>query len=284
MTTREAALAGRWYPNSQSRCSDEIKGLMGPTPQRTGVAGIVPHAGWTFSGELAAKVLQALSAGDQPPELILLFGTHMGPSSPAHISRASSYETPLGPLGADLDLTTELAETLGLRKDPADSAWGGSADNTVEVQLPLIKYLLPEVKLVVIGPPASTEAIEIGRVAAETAKGRGVPMAIVGSTDLTHYGPNYGFSPKGTGEAAVRWVKEENDARLIDKILSLDPEGVIAEASVNRNACVPGAVAAALAGAAVLGATEATLLDYRTSHDVHPGSSFVGYAAVLLHD
>lgn len=282
MSTRAAALAGRWYPGSDERCRQEVEALLGTAPELRGVAGIVPHAGWMFSGGVAAQTLQALASTEPRPEILLIFGTHMGARSPAHISRASGFSTPLGELRAAEALAAELATELDLREDPADSRRGND-DNTIEVQLPLIKYLLPDVQLAIIGPPASVEAIEIGRVATRKARSLGLPMAIIGSTDLTHYGPNYGFTPQGLGEDAVRWVKEENDARLIERVLDLDAEGVITEAQSHHNACVPGAVAAAIAGAKELGATNATLLKYLTSYDVHPGSSFVGYASVVMH-
>jgi len=283
MPTRRAQLAGRWYPGSEGACRRDIEQLIEQdTPSQVGIAGVVPHAGWMFSGAVAVKVFQALAAATPKPELLLLFGTHQSPHDRPHLSRASAFETPLGPIEADEELAATLAEELGLPQDPADTARGG-ADNTVEVQLPLIKYFLPEVRLVVVSPPYSTEAIGLGQAAAAAAKKRGVAIAAVGSTDLTHYGPNYGFSPQGSGEKAVRWVKEENDARLIEQILKLDPEGVIGEAMRHHNACVPGAVAAALAAGRELGARQATLLDYRTSYDIHPNHSFVGYAGVVLH-
>jgi len=281
--TREAALAGSWYPGTEAACRRKIEGMREAPPERTGRGGIVPHAGWEYSGAVALQVLQAVAAAEPKPELLLLFGTHMGPSSPPHIARAAGFETPLGTIVAEEELASEIAKLLQLRDDPADSRWGGGPDNTVEVQLPLIKHLLPEVKLVVISPPASQEAMEIGRVATEMASTRGRPMAIVGSTDLTHYGARFGFAPKGHGDEAAEWVKKENDANLIERVLALDPEGVLAEASRNHNACVPGAVAATLAGAEVLQLSAATLLDYRNSYDLQPSSSFVGYAGVLLH-
>jgi AmmeMemoRadiSam system protein B len=281
MTTREASLAGRWYPGTADACRREIEEMMGPTPDRGALGGIVPHAGWMFSGAIAGRVFQALAAATPKPELVLLFGTHMAPTSAPHVSRASAFETPLGPLKADEELAADLAAQLKLRDDPADARWGGS-DNTVEVQLPIIKSLLPDVALVVIGPPASRAAVEIGREAAKAARRRGVPLAVVGSTDLTHYGPNYGFAPKGYGPEALQWVREENDARLIEKALARDPEGVIAEAAAHHNACCPGAAAAAIAATTELGATESALLEYATSADVHAGASFVGYAAIAL--
>lgn len=284
MSSREAVLAGMWYPGTERGCRQKIEQLMADdTPAQTGIAGIVPHAGWEYSGALAVRVYRALAAADPAPERVLLFGTHMSPSSRPHISRASSFETPLGPVAADEDLAAQLAAELRLPADPADSGQRGGGDNTIEVQLPMIKYFMPEVRLVVISPPFSAAAIDIGQAAAQQAAKLGAPFALVGSTDLTHYGPRFGFAPKGLGAAAARWVSDENDARLIQRVLDLDPEGVLEEAARSHNACVPGAVAAAIAGAREMGATTATLLEHRTSYDLQPSDTFVGYAAVVLH-
>jgi len=279
MASRPAMLAGQWYPGSEEGARREVEELLGPEPETTGIVGIVPHAGWTFSGGVAARVLQSLAAADPNPELVLMFGTHMGPGSPAHVSRASAFETPLGPIAAAEPLAERLAEELGLRTDPADDH---EVDNTIEVQLPILKYLMPDAELVIVGPPASNEAIRIGEVAARAASETGKTVAIVGSTDLTHYGPNYGWSPKGTGEDAVYWVKQTNDAGVIQRMLALDPKGVIAEGTSRRSACCPGAAAAALAAGRELGAETPTLIDYHTSYDVRPDSSFVGYAGVVV--
>jgi hypothetical protein len=278
MAGRQAHLAGRWYPAGEAAARREIDALLDAAGAETGIAGIVPHAGWAYSGPAAARVWKALASREPRPELVLLFATHMGPATPAHVSRAEFFETPLGPIRAARDLASRLAAELSLGRDPAD---GSDADNTVEVQLPLLKRLLPEVELAVVGPPASAEAIDIGKAAARLATETGRSLAVVGSTDLTHYGPNYGFSPKGHGEPAVRWVKEQNDKDLVDRLLALDPEGVLEKGSRDQSACCPGAAAAAVAAARALGAAKATLLDYYTSFDVRPDRSFVGYAGVV---
>lgn len=281
MKTRHAALAGMWYPGREDSCRQEIEAMLANEPDPGATAGIVPHAGWAYSGSLATRVFQAIAAADPTPELLLLFGTHMAPTSPAQISRADAFDTPLGPIQADPELAAALADELGLRPDPADESRGGG-DNTVEVQLPLIKYLLPDIKLVVIGPPASKESIEIGRRAVARARERHAHLAVVGSTDLTHYGRRFGFAPKGYGDSAAQWVREDNDARVIQRMLALDPEGVLDEAGAHQNACVPGSVAATLSGAAELGLESAELLEYRNSYELSPSDTFVGYAAVAI--
>jgi AmmeMemoRadiSam system protein B len=107
-------------------------------------------------------------------------------------------------------------------------------------------------------------------------------ILILGSTDLTHYGHNYGFTPKGVGDKAVEWVKNENDKQVVDLMLQMDPEGVIRESMNNQNACCSGAVATAIAAAKKLGASKGEKLIQMTSYDVRPDDSFVGYVGVVF--
>jgi AmmeMemoRadiSam system protein B len=197
------------------------------------------------------------------------------------VSRTDAFETPLGPITAARELAETLARDLDLGPDPADDP-RSSGDNTVEVQLPFIKHLWPDVQLLVLAPPAAAEAVDIGRRTIELAQQIHKPLAVVGSTDLTHYGPRFGFTPHGTGPEAFAWAKNENDARLIDRILAGDAPGVLSEAEAHHNACVPGAAAAALTGAYQLGARQARLLAYGSSYDIQPGSTFVGYAGITF--
>ena len=102
----------------------------------------------------------------------------------------------------------------------------------------------------------------------------------MGSTDLTHYGPNYGFTGHGGGTAAVAWVKEDNDRRFIDAALAMDPDEVIKGGLHRQNACCSGAAAAAIQAARHLGVSRGVLMAYTTSYDKMPGDSFVGYAGI----
>jgi hypothetical protein len=107
-------------------------------------------------------------------------------------------------------------------------------------------------------------------------------IKVLGSTDLTHYGYNYGVVSHGTGENALRWVREDNDRRVIERMLAMDANGVIEEALVHQNACCAGAAATAMAAAGRLGATRAQTVAYATSHDKSPGDSFVGYVGIVF--
>ena len=104
---------------------------------------------------------------------------------------------------------------------------------------------------------------------------------MAGSTDLTHYGPSYGFAPAGTGTRALRWVREVNDHRFIESLLAMEFKTALERALTERSACSAGGALAALSFARENGVTKGELVRYSTSFDVHPGDSFVGYAGIL---
>jgi AmmeMemoRadiSam system protein B len=112
-------------------------------------------------------------------------------------------------------------------------------------------------------------------------------IVCIGSTDLTHYGPRYGFTPMGTGPEALKWATEVNDRRFIGLALKLEPRAMLTNAAENCNACGAGAAAAAVAAAKILGKTEGVLLAHTDSNDVmvrEMGTSSqdsVGYAAII---
>ena len=93
-------------------------------------------------------------------------------------------------------------------------------DNTIELQLPFIRHFFGPVPIVPIGVPPSSEALQIADEVVTYARAQNRRIKLVGSTDLTHYGPNYAFTGQGRGDAAVKWVREDNDRRFIDALLA----------------------------------------------------------------
>jgi len=123
-----------------------------------------------------------------------------------------------------------------------------------------------------------------GRMIGEAASGMGKKIVVVGTTDLTHYGDAYGFTPYGYGEEAKKLMKE-SDSRIIDLALKLKSVAIRKEAQKSHNACGSGAMAATIAAAKAMGAEKGYLLEYTTSHDVMPKGDFemaVGYAGILF--
>ena len=283
MNLRKACFAGSWYPAGSPECERAITGFLdackdGPAGDGDGIGGIVPHAGWYFSGSIACNVIARLKGAGEP-DVVAVFGMHLHSRSPRRLMATGAWETPFG----DLPVAEELARALGrqyrfVEESPEDFA----PDNTVELQLPFVKYFFPRTRVLTMGLPPAADSLEVGRAVARLAREQGLTLRVLGSTDLTHYGPNYGFSPAGAGDAGLSWVKNENDRRVVDAMGAMEAEKVIREGVERQNACCAGAAGGAIAAVRELGATEGRILAYATSHDKSPGDSFVGYVGVLF--
>lgn len=284
MNTRKSDFAGSWYPAGPSECRRLIEdwietGKPCPPLERAPKGGIVPHAGWVYSGQVACGVVRCLQTGGSEPETVVLFGRHLHPGSRNYIMKEGGWSTPLGELTVDQELGEGVASRFEFVQETPSRY---EQDNTIELQLPFIKYFFPDARILPLGlPPAASSPI-IGEAVAEMAGRLGRKIVVLGSTDLTHYGPNYGFTPKGVGAEAVSWVRKENDRRLVDLALKMDAAGVIRESLRNHNACCAGAVAAAIAAVGKLGAESGFELSYLSSYDIRPDMSFVGYAGILF--
>ncbi|GHV08558.1 hypothetical protein FACS189485_20180 [Spirochaetia bacterium] len=139
--------------------------------------------------------------------------------------------------------------------------------------------------------PAEESSFEAGKIIAQAALSLGRKAVVLGSTDLTHYGAAYGFSPMGSGRRALQWVREQNDRAFIEAVEKGDPADVLGRAEKDQSACSSGAVLGALGFAQERGAGPARLLAYGTSidtlHEAGDASaknadSFVGYAAMAM--
>ena len=157
-----------------------------------------------------------------------------------------------------------------------------SEGGTTKVPPRRFRLLFGETKIVPMGMPPVPESLEIGTKAVELCRDLGLTVKVIGSTDLTHYGVNYGFVTKGSGPAAVDWVRNSNDRRIIAAMQDMAPKRVIDEALAQHNACCSGAAATAIAAVKALGARCAETLAYATSYDRSPGDSFVGYVGMVF--
>ena len=277
---RKRQLPRGWYPFDGKDCRSEIESYIegwsrpASLPEQ-GLGGIVPHAGWYFSGKLSARVLFSLKS-NKKTDLIVLYGGHMGPDDLPRVVPEESCETPLGDIDIDQDFLRTVIKEVEVKKESPSSG-----DNTVEVQLAMIKYFFPDARLFTIRPPFSIKAMDLGRNIARIAKEKGLSILAIGSTDLTHYGPNYGFMSKGTGPASVDWVKNVNDKGFVDYAVKMDAKGLLDHALKNSSACSAGAAASVIATCEALGSKKGILLDYYTSYDVMRDDSFVGYAGIV---
>jgi len=283
MFRRPMDFAGSWYPRDGEACLREIERLGAQhLPQHVPVAprfGVVPHAGWMYSGALAARVFQVLSLG-APVDVVVLLGGHLHRDAGLVAMAEGEWETPLGPFVVHTGFRPELEAFPDTQLE--DESWS-EADNSLEVPLPFARHAFPGAELLPLRVPPGPLAQEVGRRLAAYVQQTGLRVAGIASTDLTHYGPSYAFEPRGRGEAAVRWVREENDPHFIHALESGSSAAILESARRQRNACSAGA-AAALNEVVRLLAPPGHLarfhsLGYATSLDakVEPSLNFVGY-------
>jgi AmmeMemoRadiSam system protein B len=319
MNLRKSLLPPGWYPRKRDEIVSFIRGWVAPplpgsssapkNPEGNdtafrgkAVVAAAPHAGWYYSGAIAVQAAAALAETDAAaktgaPDTVAVLGGHLPAGARPLFYLEDAAETPFGVLEIDGELRNELVSKLGGASDRF-------ADNTVEVLLPLVHYFFPESRLLALRVPADTSAFALGKVLYDVSTALGRSIKVLASTDLTHYGANYGFSPKGSGSAALNWLKEVNDRRFIDAVIAGDGEAALHRAEEERSACSAGAVLAAMGYAAASCAADgaktgtkgadnsdlpkappAALLAYGTSADVSMAEdgkipdSFVGYGA-----
>ena len=273
MSKRKRGLPEGWYPDGYT----SVERLIGQWTAdnqngKEGIAAIIPHAGWTFSGRLSALGLSALR---DDLDCLVVAGGHLAPGDVFRLAEEDFFSVPGGSLPGHRKLLDFLSERLPWRPD-------GAGDNTVEIQLPMVRYFWGELPVLWIRVPPDAQALELGELLYEWTGLSGEKLGIAGSTDLTHYGPSYGFLSRGTGKAARDWVLEENDGDVVRAMVSGESQRVLELAADTRAACSAGGAAAAMEFARLNGRKQGKLLGYASSYDIHPSDSFVGYASIVF--
>jgi AmmeMemoRadiSam system protein B len=272
MQIRDYSLPAGWYPRESAAVSAFLSEFDGV--KHSSRAAIMPHAGWYYSGRTAALGAASLK---QDAETVVIFGGHLGSGSPPLFAMEDAVKTPFGFMPIDTGLRSSLLEEIGGAEDRY-------RDNTVEVLLPMAHYFFPKANLLWMRLPAEIKSYESGKTLSRIAAKLNRKIAVCASTDLTHYGRNYGFSPHGSGKSALRWVREVNDAAFIKAVESGSSAEVLRRAEEDFSSCSAGAAIGAMGFAEAEGLKKARLLAYATSADVNEDEneipdSFVGYAA-----
>lgn len=276
MQIRDYSLPAGWFPRSSDDVSAEIsRFLSGRDVHSASRAVISPHAGWFYCGHLAALSIASL---DRSAQTVVVIGGHLPSGSPPLFAMEDAVKTPFGAIHIDTELRSLLIDELGGKEDKY-------RDNTVEVLLPMVHFFFPEAELIWLRLGEDMSSFKAGIIISKTAAKLDKKINIAASTDLTHYGSNYGFSPKGTGAEALRWVREVNDAAFIKAVESAEADKVLRRAKEDRSSCSAGAVLGAMGFAEAEKLGSARLLEYSTSADADKSAvpdSFVGYAAMAF--
>jgi len=232
------------------------------------VALVSPHAGYMYSGPVAAHGFHHLAA-DGRPEVVVLFGpNHTGSGSALAVVREGAWRTPLGDLTIDTS-TADLILKESRIIDVDDSAH--AFEHSIEVQLPFLQHLYGSAfKFVPIAflMQDLQSSREVGLAVAKALSGKN--CLVIASTDMTHYEPQRSA--------------ERKDRAAIDAVLKLDEEKLYSTVgALSISMCGYGPTVAAITAAKALEARKAQLLCYKTSGDVIGDySAVVGYASIVL--
>jgi AmmeMemoRadiSam system protein B len=285
---REPAVAGMFYRRGRDLLREQVgkcfaHGLgpgKAPAAAKAGprrIKGAVfPHAGYEYSGPIAAHSAAALARDGLPPSFVIIVPNHHGMGSAIAVG-TEAFQTPLGNVEIDRELAGKIIGG-GIEEDTV----AHMEEHSIEVQLPFLQYFGTGFKFVPIcmGDQQIGAAMLLGDRIASAARGR--DLVVVASTDFTHAGMNY-CHPPPRGMSAEDYARRE-DQPAIERILAMDPEGLVETVRKNRiTMCGYGCVAAMLVATRKLGAKRATLLKYATSADVSGDDDMaVGYGAFVI--
>ncbi|MDH5715294.1 MAG: AmmeMemoRadiSam system protein B [Candidatus Aminicenantes bacterium] len=265
---RRPAVGDRFYPADPHLLRAEIaRYVTEEAEKKPAIAIMAPHAGYIYSGEIAGV---AYSAVKLPGTFVILCPNHTGIGSPAAIMTEGVWRMPMGDVSVNERLAKDILSSSTLLKDDLRAHLH---EHSLEVQLPFIQYFVPEPTLIPISLMTQQwgELKEIGEAVAAGAKRFGEEVMLVASSDMTHY---------ESQEQA-----ETKDRMAIDKILALDPRGLLETVRFNNiSMCGVGPMVATLVAARELGASKAELVKYDTSGRVSGDyDQVVGYAGVIIY-
>ena len=264
---RKPAVAGQFYSSNPSNLSDEVRGYFENIIDKQKAIGVIsPHAGLMYSGSVAGAVFSRIKT---PGTFIVLSPNHTGLGSPVSIMSQGVWEVPTGELEIDEEISAGLLKQCRLIED---NSLAHQMEHSIEVQLPFIIQLSPDVRIVPV--TMITDSLEtcrvLGESLADVIDSTGYDVTIVASSDMTHY----------EEDSLARF----KDRKAIDRILELDPEGlfrVVKEENISM--CGYGPATTMLFAANKLGAQRAELVKYMTSGDTSGDyGNVVGYAGMII--
>lgn len=300
LTVRPPAVAGRFYPAEAQACRAQAESYVNGSgaaggsnadAARNWIGGIVPHAGWICSGAIAGRTIAALAAAAarqrRSVDVVVVFGAvhSAAPLDVAALDSHARWDVPGGPSDLPEALERRLIESSAdlFRVDERFH----ETEHAVEVEIPLIQVPWPDVLILPVEVPAVEDAAQIGIVTAKAVEDAGLSPVFLASSDLTHYGPGYRFTPAGIGLAALDWAKS-NDRRMLELVADMAIDRIVPEAHSRLNACGSGAIAAMLAACREHGASGGQILRHANSFETlaevapHGPENAVGYASVVI--
>jgi AmmeMemoRadiSam system protein B len=280
LKVRQPAVAGSWYAGTSAGLRTQIERCFthelgpGKLPKvvqegpRNLVGLVCPHAGYMYSGHVAAHAYYELAKNGKPEIIVIFSPNHTGRGSALSIMNEGVWRTPMG--DAEIDSNTAnriLSESRIIDVDDRAHAY----EHSIELQLPFLQYLYGSAfKLVPICflMQDLKSSREVGQATAKALSGKNA--LVIASTDMTHYEPQ---------ERA-----EKKDKMAIDAAIKMDEEKYYSTVESHAiSTCGYGPTIAAITAAKALGAKKSQLLCYKTSGDITGDfSAVVGYASIAF--
>lgn len=267
MDTREAAVAGQFYPGSAAQLRRTVESFIQKPESLSEAKGIlIPHAGYIYSGAVAGKVLSAVRL---PNRFIILGPNHTGRGTALSLAPEGGWRTPLGTAAVSPKLNGELLKFCPLLKEDAVAHRN---EHCLEVQIPFLQVLQPDFSFsaICVGTTDYASLESLGHAMANVIRSAHEPVLLVASSDMTHY--------ETADTAAIQ------DRFAIDAILAADPRGlyrVVIERDITM--CGFASMVAALIACADLGATSGRLIEYTNSGAASGDyDQVVGYAGIVV--
>ncbi len=280
MKVRPPAFAGSWYAGTPDRLRSQIEEAftrkLGPGSlpivvkdgPRSVVGLVCPHAGYMYSGHVAAHGYYQLAKDGKPDVVVIFSPNHTGRGSALAVMNEGVWRTPLG----DVEIDTETADEILQGSQIIDvDEMAHAYEHSIELQLPFLQYLYgSDFKFVPVTFMMQDleSSREVGKATAKALSGKNA--LVIASTDMSHYEP----------QARA----EKKDRIALEAAVKLDEEqyySIIESHAVSS--CGYGPTIAAITASKELGAKKAKLLCYRTSGDVTGDySGVVGYASIAF--
>lgn len=269
VTIRKPAVAGQFYPGTAAGITKQLESFLPETVKpRPCIGMILPHAGYMYSGMVAAET----AAHAVIPKTVVLLGpNHTGMGVPFSIMAEGVWQTPLGQVSIDQKLARQF---LDVSKYLQEDTLAHLQEHSLEVEVPILQYFRKDFAIVpvVFGSDNFEALTSIGKSMAAVIREAGIEseVLLVASSDMTHY------------ESAAS--AKHKDYKAIEAIEALDEKrlySVIKEFDITMCGYMP--AIALLSAAKALGAVNAEVIRYSNSGVVTgDDSSVVGYAGMII--
>lgn len=268
---RNPAVAGQFYQEDPDSLGRQVRQYVTDDLSKEQPIGLVsPHAGLIYSGSVAGEVYSSI---EMPETFVLIGPNHTGLGTNISLMSQGEWEMPDGPFRIDEKLSRRILTNTPLAKSDTQAHL---LEHSLEVQLPFISYFSketkrkPEIVPIIIMSATLDDCRLLGEGISKAIKSSDYPIVIVASSDMSHY----------VSDDTAR----EKDKMAIDKILSLEPEGLyntVRKERISMCGYLPATIM--LYAAKALGAKKARLIKYTTSAEVSRDyDHVVGYAGILI--